>query len=173
MLASASGRVEDALGAEFGLQAGGELEDAALAFDLGERVFAAGVGHVFAVDDDARIAAHLVVQAGVDQVGHGLRRACPGPLRFAGAGAGFGGLLRSQRSGWWGRVLGVDVARDAVERRQRRGQRGFGGLGNFAVDLLLELVDLLGGEDALAQQAHLHAAMGSRMASASRSAAER
>jgi ParB-like chromosome segregation protein Spo0J len=30
-------RVEDALGAELGLQAGGELEDAALAFDLGER----------------------------------------------------------------------------------------------------------------------------------------
>ena len=28
-------RVEDAVGAELGLQAGGELEDAALAFDLG------------------------------------------------------------------------------------------------------------------------------------------
>ena len=64
-------RVEDALGAELGLQAGGELEDAALAFDLGERLFAAGVGHVFAEDDDARVAAHLVVQAGVDEVGHG------------------------------------------------------------------------------------------------------
>ena len=71
-------RVEDALGAEFGLQAGGELEDAAFALDLGERVFAAGVGHVFAVDDDARIAAHLVVQAGVDEVGHGR-----GALPFA------------------------------------------------------------------------------------------
>ena len=69
-------RVEDALGAELGLQAGGELEDAALAFDFGERLFAAGVGHVFAVDDDARIAAHLVVQAGVDEVGHGAG-SCP------------------------------------------------------------------------------------------------
>ncbi len=78
-------RVEDALGAELGLQAGGELEDAALALDLGERVFAAGVGHVFAVDDDARIAAHLVVQAGVDEVGHGARL---GALGAAGLAAG-------------------------------------------------------------------------------------
>ena len=82
-------RVEDALRSEFGLQAGGELEDAALAFDLGERIFAAGIGHVFAVDDDARIAAHLVAQAGVDQVGHGARprplrrRLCRRPLRPA------------------------------------------------------------------------------------------
>ena len=71
-------RVEDPLGAELGLQAGGELEDAALALDLGERLLAAGVGHVFAIDDDARVAAHLVVQAGVDQVGHGARIAALG-----------------------------------------------------------------------------------------------
>ena len=34
MLASARGRIPDAVGAELGLQAGGELEDASLAFDL-------------------------------------------------------------------------------------------------------------------------------------------
>ena len=55
-------RVEDAVGAELLLQAGGELEDAALAFDLAlaQLLIAAGVGHIFAEDDDARVAAHLV-----------------------------------------------------------------------------------------------------------------
>ncbi len=55
-------RVPDAVGAELGLQAGGELEDAALALDLAgaEGLVAGGVGDVFAEDDDARVAAHLV-----------------------------------------------------------------------------------------------------------------
>ena len=49
---------------------------------------------------------------------------------------------------------------DAVERRQGRGERGFGGLGHLAVDLLLELGDLFRGQDVFAEQAHLHAADG-------------
>ncbi len=65
--------VEDAAGAEFALQAGGELEDSPFAFDLlvGEVFLAGAVGDIFAEDDDARVAAHFVVEAGVDEVGHG------------------------------------------------------------------------------------------------------
>ena len=48
-----------------------DLEDATLAFDLVELVFVAAIGHVFAEDHDARIARHLVPQAGVDLVHHG------------------------------------------------------------------------------------------------------
>ena len=55
------------------LQAVGDLEDAALALDLGEARFARAVGHVLAEDHDARVARHLVVQARVEQVDHGLR----------------------------------------------------------------------------------------------------
>ncbi len=67
------GRVPAAVGAEFGLQAGGELEDAALAFELAgaERFVAGGVGYVFAEDYDALVAAHLVFEAVVDELGHG------------------------------------------------------------------------------------------------------
>ena len=66
-------RVEDALAAVLALQAGGELEDSALAFDLLvlQVFFAAAVGNVFAEHDDARVAPHLVLQAGVDEIGHG------------------------------------------------------------------------------------------------------
>ena len=56
-------RIEDAIGAKLGLQARGELEDAALSLHFVERLHAAGVGHVFAVDHDALVAAHLVAQA--------------------------------------------------------------------------------------------------------------
>ena len=68
-------RVEDAVAAELPLQAVGDLEHAALAGDGGERLLAAGVGHVLAEDDDARIARHLVAQRGVDGVHHRVRRA--------------------------------------------------------------------------------------------------
>ena len=66
-------RVEDAVGAELALQAGGEFEDAALAFDLlvFQILLAGAVGDIFAEDDDALVAPHFVVQAGVDEVGHG------------------------------------------------------------------------------------------------------
>ena len=73
MLASASGELKTRSEPNSVCRPGGQLEDAALALHLCERLFAAGVGHVLAIDHDARIAAHLVVQAGVDQVGHGAR----------------------------------------------------------------------------------------------------
>ena len=58
-------RIEDAVGAELALQSRGEFEDAALAFDLLllDVLFAAAVGDVFAEDDDALVAPHLVAQA--------------------------------------------------------------------------------------------------------------
>src|SRR5580698_5277634 len=67
-------RIEDSLGSEFSLQAGGQLEDAALALDLVQSGLAAGVGDVFAINHNAWIAAHLVMQASIDEVGHGARR---------------------------------------------------------------------------------------------------
>ena len=157
-------RVEDALGAELGLQAGGELEDAAFALDLSQRLFAAGVGHVFAIDHDARIAAHLVVQAGVDQVGHGAGFAALFAAGFAAAcgcpapAACLGGECRAGRV----QIFGINVRRDARHRRQRRLKRPLGGLGRLAVQRLLECVDLVLGQNSLAQQAHLH--LGQRIA---------
>ena len=58
--------------------------------------------------------------------------------------------------------------------RQRRLQGALGGFGDFAIEALLERVDLFGAEDAFAEQPHLHARRwGRACASASRSAAER
>ena len=67
-------RVEHPVGAEFGLQPGGQLEDSALALDhfLLEIFFAAAVGDVFAENDDALVAPHLVAQRGIDHVRHGF-----------------------------------------------------------------------------------------------------
>ena len=64
MLASASRRVEHALRAELALQSGGQLEDAALALHhlLAQIFFAAAIGDVFAENDDALVALHLIAQ---------------------------------------------------------------------------------------------------------------
>ena len=68
------GRIEDSFGAVFELQAGGQFENPSLAFDepLLDVLLAVAVGHVFAEQDDARVAAHLVAQASMNQPGHGL-----------------------------------------------------------------------------------------------------
>src|SRR5271170_3523127 len=65
-------RIEGAVAAEFGLQASRELEDTTLALHqpFTQILFTAAVGHVLAKDDDARIAPHLVLQAGVDEIRH-------------------------------------------------------------------------------------------------------
>ena len=88
------------------------LKTPPLPFDLSQRLFAAGVGHVFAVDHNARIAAHLVVQAGVDQVGHGARTAA-----LCAAGLSSAGIARRVRllSGK-GRAGGVKVVRVNMRR---------------------------------------------------------
>ncbi len=73
MEASAMGELKQRRRAEFGLQSGGQLEDAAFAFDFGQIAFAAAIGDVFAEHDHAVVAAHLLVEGAVDQVGHGPR----------------------------------------------------------------------------------------------------
>ena len=66
------------------LQASGELEDAAFAFALllREILFAGAVSDIFAEDDDAGVATHFVVEAGIDKVGHGARGAVAGRGRL-------------------------------------------------------------------------------------------
>ena len=66
-------RVEDAVGAELALQAGGELEDSTFAFYLllFQILLVRAVGDILAKDHDALVAPHLIAQAAVDEVGHG------------------------------------------------------------------------------------------------------
>ena len=71
MLASASGELKTRSEPNSVCRPAVSLKTPPLPLTSVSACLAAGVGHVFAVDHDARIAAHLVVQAGVDQVGHG------------------------------------------------------------------------------------------------------
>ncbi len=75
MAASASGVLNARCGAELGLQSVRDLEDAALALHLRQVLLAAAIRHVLAESHDARIAAHLFMQRGVQQIDHGLRLA--------------------------------------------------------------------------------------------------
>ena len=72
MQASASGELKQRVLPNCRCKPVRDLEDAALALDLGQIAFVAAVGHVLAKDQDARVAGHLVPQAGVDEVHHGL-----------------------------------------------------------------------------------------------------
>ena len=58
--------------AKLPLQAVGDFEDSALAFHLGQIAFMAAVGNVLAENHDARIASHLILQAGIDEIHHRL-----------------------------------------------------------------------------------------------------
>src|SRR5277367_7200084 len=140
-------RIEGAVAAEFGLQARRQLKDAALALDqsLTQILLAAAVGHVLAKDDDARIAPHLVLQAGVDEIRHRpfLRI---GSLRRLRLQLGAGRVV----------VLRIDMQRNTRRLRKRRAQRPLRRLANFFVDLLLKAINRLGIENTLAQQEHLH-----------------
>ncbi len=70
-------RVEHTITAVLHLQARGQFEYSAFAFDLFlfEILFAAAISHVFAKDHDAFVTPHLVFQADIDQIGHGPVRA--------------------------------------------------------------------------------------------------
>src|SRR6187402_3070266 len=65
-------RVEDAIGAELPLKTGGQLEDAALPFQLSalQMLVTTGVRNIFTEDHDPRITPHLIAQRGVDEIGH-------------------------------------------------------------------------------------------------------
>src|SRR6185437_9220447 len=62
-------RIEDSVRAKLRLERGGELEDAAFALDqvLAQVVLAGAIRHVLAKDEDARVAAHFILQAKVDE----------------------------------------------------------------------------------------------------------
>ena len=149
-------RIEYPLRSKLGLQAGRKLEDAAFALHFTERFLTAGVGHVLAIHHDAGVAAHLVVQAGIDQVGHGARAAALRPAGLSASGdTGSPGALRGENRTGGVELLGIDMIENSLDRRKRRLKGALGGLGGFAVQGLLQLVDLLLGQYAFAQQAHL------------------
>ena len=98
MLASARGELKTRSRAELALQVVGDLEDAALALDLGRGSSSRrAVGHVLAEDHDARVARHLVVQAGVQEVHHRLRVARGVRARVRKASRGRGRRRASRR----------------------------------------------------------------------------
>src|SRR6185436_11576067 len=69
-------RIEDPFRTELALQARGQLEDPTLAFHhfLPQVLFPAAIGHILAKYDDPLVATHLIVESGVDEIGHRLRR---------------------------------------------------------------------------------------------------
>ena len=150
-------RVKHPVRAEFDLQPGRELEDAALALDhfLLEIFLAAAVGDIFAENDDALVAPHLVAQGGIDQVGHGfgvdrllaVRRRSLGLGRLLGLKSGRGGIEISR----------INVAGYRVRRRRNRLQRVIHRGLQIVVHLLLQPVDALFVENAFADEEHLHA----------------
>ena len=157
MLASASGELKTRSEPNSVLQARRQLENSAFALHFVRALFAAGVGHIFAIDDDARIAAHLVVQAGIDEVGHGARSAALGARRFTrtaipAASHCFGGKRGAGRV----KIFRVDVRGMLAISGKRRFKRTLRGFGGFVLGFFLQCVDLLGGQDAFAQQPHLH-----------------
>src|SRR5207253_8462955 len=64
-------RVEAACAAKLPLQAVGDFEDSAFTLDFRQLVLVAAVGYVFAKHHHARVPAHLIAQAQIDQVHHG------------------------------------------------------------------------------------------------------
>ena len=54
------------------LQTVRHFENAALAFYLRQFIFVAAVGDVFAENQHARVASHLILQAGIDEIHHRL-----------------------------------------------------------------------------------------------------
>ncbi len=138
MLASASGELKTRARAELALEVGRDLEDAALALDLVEVLLARHVGHVLAEDDDARVALHLLVQAAVDEIDH--RAGVPRKLRALLVVELFRGRVNVGR---------VDVLRGRVGRGLRARERGVGRLADLAVNLVLELLQLVLRDEAL------------------------
>ena len=128
-------RVVDALAPELALQAPGDLEDPALPLHFLEVLLAAGVGHVFAEDDDARLARHLVLKACIEQIHHRGGIACE-----------LGVVLGVELFGGRVDVRRVHVAQRRFRSRLGRGERHVGRDADFLVHLPPDLLDLrLGG----------------------------
>ena len=145
-------RIEDAVGAEIHLQTVREFEDSALALHhfLGQILFTAAIGHVFAKDQHALVVLHLIAQRVIDQVRHGLGRACLFH-RF------FRSLL--QRRGlpvkrWRLRIeiRRIDPVRDGIQFGQRRYQGPIRRLLNILIDHLLHRMQARFVENAFLKQ---------------------
>ncbi len=134
-------RVVDPRAAELLLQSPGDLEDAALPLHLADVPFARDVGDVFAEDENAWIAHHLVAQAAVDQVDHRGRLARE--LRVV-----FGVELFGRRID----VGRIDVLIDRVGARLRRCERDAGGDFDLLVHLRRDQLELRLGGDPLLEQ---------------------
>ena len=117
----------------------GDLEDAALAFHLGQVLLAAAIGHVLAEGYDQRVAAHLLMQRGVDQVDHGL-----------GLAVELGGRTELVRGGI--DLIGVQVAQGGIARGRIGVQSLLGGVVHFAVDLQRDAAQRVLVEHAFVQQ---------------------
>src|SRR5262249_34907394 len=102
---------------------------------------AAGVGHVFAEHDDARVALHLFMQAAVDQIYH---RAFPAVQTRLVFGVEFG---RSRID-----VRRIDVERRRFFRRFVAGERAVGGLVDLGVGFVFDLLQVFFGQNALADE---------------------
>ena len=148
MLASASGELNTRSEPNVALQSRGQLEDAALALHLllAQILLAAAVGHILAEHHDALVALHLVLEAGVDEVGH----------RLLAAGR-LGGQRRTNRLGLKRRRRGIEIGRIQILHvrpglGKRRRNRFVGGVLHFVGQVEFHLVQLGFVENALAQQ---------------------
>ncbi len=139
MAASASGVLKTRSGSEFGLQAGGGFENAALALHLAQVFGAAAIGHVLAEDQDVRIAPHLLAQGGVDEVDHRHGRAMELRLGLERVGGGIDGF-------------GIEVQQRGPRRGRLVAQGLLRGVVNFLVDFVGDALQHVPIEDALVDQ---------------------
>jgi hypothetical protein len=119
------------------------LEHAALAGHVLQRGFLAGVGHVLAEHDDARVVRHLVLHRTVDGGNHGV------------------GLALGLRHGVECRRCRIDIRRKHIpvgglDARLGRRQCGSGRLGDLAIDVRTDGLEVGVGEQALAQEKLFH-----------------
>src|SRR3984885_1158549 len=135
------GRIKNALGAKFPLQAGGGFEDAALPFYRRQAFFAAAIGDVFAENDDALVAFHFIEQSEGDHFDHGFRMA----FFFRGGIEIAGGRVYVRR---------VDPFVNRIRCREFGRESAIGGSDNLAVHFGFQGFDFAFFQDAFAHQEH-------------------
>src|SRR5579859_1151657 len=133
------GRVENTVVAVLALQAGGGFENAALALDLLQIDFAAGVGDVLAENGNALIPGHFVGERCRDHFDHGLGRAMELRLSF-----------KCGRSGVDFRRINIDENR--IDLWLFGSQRFVSGVADFLIDFGFEGFDLFLVEDAFSNK---------------------
>ena len=125
------GCVKDAGAAKFALQIVSDFENAAFAFNFVQILFAAAIGYVFAESKEAFVAGHLVMQAGVNQIEHGLGIALRRCLAF--------GVKRLRCRVY---VRRIDIHRRRLFGRCRSLHRHIGGAVDVIVNFLRQALKL-------------------------------